>query len=103
MEPETVYDLVDSVVMVCQYLWGTLQAHRVMDYLLRYQFRQHPEVALHITLYLCVHRALRVEVVVLNQKVEFPDKTIIQMGKTCKDLMSTVDSLTNKSNRLIRK
>ena len=44
-------------VTVGQYLWGTLQVHRVMDDFLRNQFSQHPEVAPHITIYLFEYRA----------------------------------------------
>ena len=44
-ELETAYGSEDKVVMVGQYLWGTLQAHKVMDKFLRKQFRHHPEVA----------------------------------------------------------
>ena len=55
------YGSVDNMVMVGQYLWGTLQEHRVMDDFLRDQFRQHLEVAPNITLYLFEHRDPRVE------------------------------------------
>ena len=50
VEVETYYGLETLAVMVGQYLWGNLQAHRVMDEFLRTQFRHHPEVAPHIML-----------------------------------------------------
>ena len=31
VESETAYGLWDNVVIVGQYLWGTIQSHRVMD------------------------------------------------------------------------
>ena len=71
VEPETAYGSADNVVMVGQYIWGTLQAHMVMDDLLRSQFRQHPEVEPQFTIYLFEYRAPRVEVAALNKKVEF--------------------------------
>ena len=74
-----------------------------MDDLLKDQFLQHPEVAPQITLYLFDHRAPIVEVVALNQKVEFQAKIISHMDKTCNVLRSRLDSLTNKANRLGKK
>ena len=71
-----------------------------MENLLGSQLRQHLEVAPHITLYLFKHRALRVEVVSLKQKVEVQAKNINQMEKTCKELRSRVYLLTDKANRL---
>ena len=50
MESETAYGSGDNVVMVGQNLWGTLQAHIVMDEFLKYHFRQHTEVAPQIKL-----------------------------------------------------
>ena len=54
------------MVMVGQYLWGTFLSNRVVDDFFRSQFRQHPEVAPHITLYLFEHQAPRVEVAALK-------------------------------------
>ena len=51
-EADTVYGSDTPLVMVGQYLWGTLQMQRVMDYLLWNQFIQHLEVDLHITIFL---------------------------------------------------
>ena len=96
VESETAYGLSDNVVLLGQYLWGTLQTHRVMDNFLRVQFRQHIEVAPHITFYLFEHWSPRVEVVVLNQKLEFQAKTIIQMEKTCKELRLIVYLMNDK-------
>ena len=39
----------------------------------------------------------------LKHKVEFQYRTIIQMEKTCKDIQSRVDALTDKANRLGKK
>ena len=47
VESEMEYVSVDNLLMVYQYLWGTLQAHRVMNTFLKAQFRQHPELARH--------------------------------------------------------
>ena len=55
-----------------------------MDDFLRDQFRQHPEVAPHITLYNFEHGAPRVEVLVLKQNVEAQAKTISQMEIFCR-------------------
>ena len=63
VESETAYGSEDKVVMVGKHLWGTLKVHRVMDNFIRSQFRQYPEVALHITLYLFEQWGSRVEVV----------------------------------------
>ena len=38
MELKTAYDSAENLVMVGNYLLGTLQAHRVMDDLLRAEF-----------------------------------------------------------------
>ena len=103
VESETAYGSAENMVMVGHYLWVTIQAHRVMDDLLRSQFRQHPEVAPHITLYLFKHRAPIVEVVALKQRVEFQDKTISQMDKTCKEVRLRVDLITDKANHLSNK
>ena len=77
------YGLAENVVMVSQYLWVTIQEHRVFGDFIRYKFQQHLEVAPHINLYLFEHRAPRVEVVALNQKVEVQAKKTSQMEKTC--------------------
>ena len=69
-DSETAYVLAYNVVMVGQYLWVTLQAHRIMYNFLKSQFRQHPEVVPHINLYLFEERVSIVEVVALNKKVE---------------------------------
>ena len=55
-----------------------------MEYFLRDQLRQHPEVAPNITLYLFEKQAPRVGVVALKQKVDVQAKGIRQMEKTCK-------------------
>ena len=52
VEAETAYGSDTLAVTVGQYIWGTPQAHRLMDYFLRNQFLQHQEVAPHINLYL---------------------------------------------------
>ena len=83
-----------------EYLWGTLQDHRVMGKFLRGKFRQYMKVAPHITLYIFEHRAPSVEAVELKKKVELQSKTIIHMEKTCNKLRSRVDSLIDKVNRL---
>ena len=70
VDSETTYGLGDNVVMAGHYLWGTLQAHRVMDDLLTAKLQQHLEVAPYITLYLFKHCSLRLEVAEINQKVE---------------------------------
>ena len=77
VESDTVNGSAYNVVMVGQYLWGTLQSHRIMDDFLRAQFQKHPEVASHITLYLFEHRSPIVEVVALKQKVKVQAKTMI--------------------------
>ena len=41
VDSETEYGFADNVVMVVQYLWGTIQVHRVIENFLRDQFRQH--------------------------------------------------------------
>ena len=57
VEAETAYESDTPEVMSGQYLWGTLQAHKAMDYLLRNQFFQNTEVDPHTTIYLFDHRA----------------------------------------------
>ena len=103
VEAEMEYGSDNLKDMLGQYLWGTLQAHWVMNDFLRTQFRQHPEVAPHIKLYLFEHRAPRVEVSDLKQRVEAQDKNLNQTGKTCKELQARVGLLTEKSNRLSNK
>ena len=102
MESETAYGLGDNVVIISQYLWGTLKAHRVMDDFLRVHLRQYTEMALHITLYLFEQRSSMVEVEALKNKVEFQSKTITQIDKNLKELRSTVDLLTGKATALGR-
>ena len=102
-DSETAYGSADNVVVVGQYLWGTLQAHRIMDDFLRAKFRQHHEVAPHITLHCFEHRSPRVEAVTLNQKVEVQYRMISHMEKFCKKLRPRVDLPTNKVNRLRKK
>ena len=103
VELETAYGSGDNLVMVGQYLMGTLQAHRVTDEFLRAQFQQHPEMAPHITPYLFEHRSPRLEVAALKQKVESQANTISLMEKTCKELRSRADSFTDQSNCLGKK
>ena len=50
VEADTEYGSNKLSEMVGKYLWVNLQAHQVIDYLLRTQLRQHPQVAPHITL-----------------------------------------------------
>ena len=103
VEVETEYGSDNPMEMVGQYLWGTLQTHRVMDEFLQTQFRQHPEVDPHITLYLFKHRAPQVEVSALKQRVEAQSKALNKMEKTCKELRDRFYSLTDKANKLIKK
>ena len=58
-----------------------------MEEFLHSSFFHHPEVALHITLYLFDNLAPRVEVVALIQNVDTQAKYIFQMYKTCKECM----------------
>ena len=88
------------MAMVGQYLWGTIQAHRFMDEFLRSQLGQHTEVAPYITLYLFEHQALRVEMAALKRKVNLQSKIISQMKKTCKEIWSRMDLLTDKAKCL---
>ena len=69
VEAETVYGSENPTEMVVQYLWGTLQAHWLMDDFLRTQLLQHPEVDPHITVYLFEHRAPWFEVSDLKKRV----------------------------------
>ena len=55
MESEMPYGSNNQSVMVSQYLWGTLLAHRVMDEFLLSKLLQHPEVVPHINIYLFHH------------------------------------------------
>ena len=84
VEAETEYGSDDPIKMVGQCILGNLQAHRVMDDFLLTQFRQHPEVAPRITLYLFEHRDPLVEVPALKQRVESQAKTLTQLENTCK-------------------
>ena len=82
VEAETAYGSDNPLEMVVQYLWGTLQAHQVMDIFFRTQFFQYPEMYPHITLYLFENRSIQVEVSDLKHKVEVQAKTLNQMEKT---------------------
>ena len=66
-------------MMVGQYIWGTLQVHRVMDDFLRTQFLHHTEVELYITIYLFENRDPRVEVLSLKNRVKAQAKTLSNM------------------------
>ena len=72
VDAETAYGSEKPMEMVVQYLWVTLQAHRMMDDFLRTQFRQHFEVAPHIG------------VSYLKQREKAQSKTINQMENICK-------------------
>ena len=74
-----------------------------MDIFLHTEFRQHPEVAPHITLYLFEHRAPRVEVLSLKERVEEQANISNKTEKRCKDLRNRVDLITEKANRLSQK
>ena len=76
VEIEKAYGLKDQLVMLGQYLWVTPQAHIVMDEFLHSQFRNYPEVAPHITLYIFEHFLPRVEIVALRHKVDIQTKSI---------------------------
>ena len=82
--------------IVGQYRLINLQSHRVMDDFLWTQFRKHPEVYLHITLYIFEHRAPQVEVLALKHEMEAKAKTLNQMEKICKEIWSRVYLLTGK-------
>ena len=69
VEAEMAYGSENPTEMVGKYLWGTLQAHQVMEDFLRTQLHQHTEVAPHITLQLLEHRAPCVEVSALKERV----------------------------------
>ena len=103
VEAKTAYGSDNPADMAGQYLLVTLQAHRLMYDLLRTQFCQHPEVAPHIMLYLFEHITPLVEMSALKQIVESQPKNINKTEKTCKELRTKVDSLTEKTNRLIKK
>ena len=66
MEAETAYGSDNPSVMVGQYLWVTLQAHRDMDHFLHSWLPQHPEFSSHITLYLIGYRVQSAEVLALK-------------------------------------
>ena len=70
--------------MVGKYLWGTIQAHRVIDDLFWTQFFQNPEMVPRINIYLLEHKSSQVEVLDLNHRVEAQSKTLSQMENTCK-------------------
>ena len=61
VEAEKYYWSGTTSVMAGQYLWETFQAHIVIYNFLRSQFRQQPEVAPHIILYLFEHREPQVK------------------------------------------
>ena len=66
VESDMAYGSYTPPVMVDQYLMGNLQAHREIYDFLWTQFLRHPEVSLHITLYLFEHRDPWMEVSALK-------------------------------------
>ena len=89
--------------MAAQYLWGTLQAHQVIDEFLWKQFFQNTEMAPHIILYIFKHRALLVELYALIKNAEYQTKTFNRMENTCKELQDKVYSLfLNQIDRLMK-
>ena len=68
--------------MLVEYLWGILQAHQVMEYFVWTQFRQHPEVSAHITLYLFEHRDQITEVQAVRQNMGAQSKLVAHLEKT---------------------
>ena len=85
--------------MVGQYLWGTLKVHFLMEELMRTQFFHHPEVSLHINLYLFENKAPRAELKAVRKNMEAQRKLVDQLEKTAKELRLSVDYLTEKTNR----
>lgn len=65
---ESAYAYSDSnpALMVGQYLWATLQDHRVQKEFLDAGFRSHPQVAPRITMYLFENQAPKVETTALR-------------------------------------
>ena len=100
MDSDKAYGLKYQLFMVGQYLWVTTQAPLVMNEFLHSQFRNYPEVAPHITLYIFEHFLPRVEIVALRHKVDIQAKSIRQKENTCEKLMSRVNSLTDKVNHM---
>ena len=103
VEAETIYGSENSSEMMRQYLWGTLQAHWVMNDLLQTQLFQNLEVDPKITLQRFKHRAPRVEISALKQRMEAQDNAINQMEKKFKQLRYIFDSLMEKENILGKK
>ena len=103
LEAETAYVSDNLTDMVGQYIWGTLQANWAIDVFLQTELLQNTEVDPHINLYLFEHRAPRVEVSDLKQRVEAQAKTLNKMEKTRKELWARVDLLTEKANILSKK
>ena len=103
VEAETIYGSENSSEMMRQYLWGTLQAHWVMNDLLQTQLFQNLEVDPKITLQRFEHRAPRVEISALKQRMEAQDNAINQMEKKFKQLRYIFDSLMEKENILGKK
>ena len=62
-----------------------------------------PEAYQNITIYPFDHLGTRVEAVALRYKVRTQSNSISQTDKTCKDLISRVDLLTEKMNILRNK
>ena len=84
VEVDTVYGSENPTEILGQQLRGNLQVHRVIDEFLRKKFLQHPEVAPHTTLYIFEHKAPRVEMQALKQRVEAQAKYLNQMKNKCK-------------------
>ena len=103
IEAETPYGSEDQALMLGQYLQETFKLNRAMGSLLLSTFSQNPEMDLHITLYLFQDKAPRAELLSLQKKVEAKYNFTCHIYKTCKELISRVYQLSDKTNLLVKK
>ena len=68
VQAETAYGETSSGAVEVQYLWSTLQARLLMEYLIQTQFLHHSELSLCIFLYTFEQRNTRAEVQVLSRR-----------------------------------
>lgn len=90
-------------LMVGQYLWCTLQAHRVMREFMEAGFRRHPKVSPGIVMYLFEHRAPKAELAALQTANAAQKRKLEEQARTIADLQKSMNRVQERVHKLEQK
>ena len=93
---DTVYGTSYLHIRVDQYLWHTIQYHRVMKYFIVVDFHWYTSMAPSLVNNLFKNRASKVDIYVLKVNIWEQDNILAKQAKDIKPMKSTLDSFQDK-------